>query len=170
MWESWRGSPEIARPDGRDENGFDRMQVELQRVQNIEKNTEIRSGMRQSERECKKQDRGKEPNYALHSGNFSGIETSSRVITWSSGENWKLEIKGRRLEMPVFLEQNPNDWIFKAKRYFQVNQLTEGEILEMAALCFEVDALAWYQCEQKRRNIKNWDELKVLMRMRFRSL
>lgn len=47
--------------------------------------------------------------------------------------------------MLVFTEKGPDKWIFRAERYFIVNQLSEIEKLETATLCFEEGALAWYQ-------------------------
>ncbi|KAL2542353.1 Transposon Tf2-1 polyprotein [Abeliophyllum distichum] len=50
----------------------------------------------------------------------------------------------RRLEMLVFVGENPDSWIYHAERYFNVNLLTDPERLEATALCFDGEALAWY--------------------------
>lgn len=71
--------------------------------------------------------------------------------------------------MPVFMANGPDEWIFIAEHYFMVNQLTDVEKLEIAVLCFQGGALAWYQLELKRKGFRNWEELKSLMLARFRS-
>lgn len=85
----------------------------------------------------------------------------------AAGGNWRPETRGRKLEMLVFTGKNLDEWIFRAERYFVLNQLMKEEKLETASLCFEDAALAWYLWEQKRRGVRRWDELKVLMRARF---
>ena len=48
------------------------------------------------------------------------------------GGGYRSDLRGRRLEMPIFEGENPDEWIFRAKRYFAVNQLTDEEkILKM---------------------------------------
>ena len=47
--------------------------------------------------------------------------------------------------MPLFEGKNSDEWIFRAERYFAVNQLAEEEKVESATLCFEAAALAWFQ-------------------------
>ena len=76
---------------------------------------------------------------------------------------------GRRLEMPIFEGENPDDWIFGAERYFTVNQLTKEEKIESMALCFEAAALAWFQWESRRRGIRSWEGLKQGILGRLRS-
>lgn len=44
----------------------------------------------------------------------------------------------------MFTRKGPDEWIFKAERYFRVNQMSKTEKLETAALCFEEGELAWY--------------------------
>lgn len=51
------------------------------------------------------------------------------------------DYKGRRLEMPIFEGKDLDGWIFRAERYFIVNQLSELEKLESVALYFDGLAL-----------------------------
>ena len=71
--------------------------------------------------------------------------------------------------MPLFEGENPDEWIFRAERYFAVNQLADEEKIESAALCFEAAALAWFQWESRRNGFRSWDTLKRGLRERFRS-
>ncbi|XP_052196517.1 uncharacterized protein LOC127803919 [Diospyros lotus] len=81
----------------------------------------------------------------------------------------RLETRGRRLEMPLFEGVNPDGWVFRAERYFAVNQLSDAEKLDSATLCFEGVALAWFQWEQRRQRVRSWEELKAMLVNRFRS-
>ncbi|KAL2466243.1 hypothetical protein Adt_42094 [Abeliophyllum distichum] len=74
----------------------------------------------------------------------------------------------RRMDMPVFTGEDPDGWIFRAERYFAINRMTEELKLEAVVVCFEGESLAWYQWEEKRRPIRNWEELKARLLRRFR--
>ncbi|KAL2506316.1 Uncharacterized protein Adt_21937 [Abeliophyllum distichum] len=62
------------------------------------------------------------------------------------------------------------DGFTEQSSYFNVNLLTEAERLEAAALCFNGDALAWYQCEAYRRPMRRWAEMKTALLERLSSL
>lgn len=85
-----------------------------------------------------------------------------------SSEPWKVDSRNRKLEMSIFYGDSPDGWIFRAKRYFSMNHLTNGEKVEVVAVCFEGEALAWFQWEDSRRSVKSWEELKQLLLERFR--
>lgn len=74
----------------------------------------------------------------------------------------------RRLEMPVFNGEAPDAWIFRAKRDFGINQFTNEEKVEAAAMYFEGEALAWFQWENGRQPVLRWEDLKLLLLERFR--
>ena len=69
------------------------------------------------------------------------------------GETRHPEIWGRRVEMPVFEGGNPEGWIFRAWKFFYVHRLTEAEKVDVAALSFDGEALAWFQWEDHRRSM-----------------
>ncbi|KAL2512038.1 hypothetical protein Adt_17638 [Abeliophyllum distichum] len=62
----------------------------------------------------------------------------------SSEKGGRPDYRTRRLEMPVFDGSDPDAWIFRAERYFSVNQMAEDERMEATAVCFEGEALAWF--------------------------
>lgn len=70
--------------------------------------------------------------------------------------------------MPVFDGDNPDGWIFRAERYFQMNRTGEAEKLDIAIVSLDGEALSWYQWEDRRRAIQSWTELKLLLIKRFR--
>lgn len=71
--------------------------------------------------------------------------------------------------MPIFDGENPDGWIFRTERYFNMNQLSNCEKLEAAAVCFEGEALAWFQWEDDRQPMRRWEDLKTLVMERFRT-
>lgn len=69
--------------------------------------------------------------------------------------------------MPIFAGENPEGWIFRAKRYFVINRLTGAEKLEAAVISLDGDALAWFQWEDRRQLMRLWSGLKVNLLHRF---
>ena len=98
------------------------------------------------ERKNKAKERDRPSEFTQNSEVSPGIGMG-REFEDGIGGNWWPEVQGRRLEMPSFEGENLDEWIFRAKRYFTINQLSEEEKIELAALCFEAGALAWFQWE-----------------------
>ncbi|XP_052170614.1 uncharacterized protein LOC127786905 [Diospyros lotus] len=73
----------------------------------------------------------------------------------------KQEYHGRHPEIPISEGDDSDGWVFRAERYFIVNQLSNVEKLETTALCVEGAALSWFQWEQRRRRVRSWAELKA---------
>ena len=80
------------------------------------------------------------------------------------------EVLLRKLEFPIFDGGNPNEWLFGAKRYFEINKLTLGEKLRAAIECLEGEALAWYYYENGKRGFRGWSNFRELLVERFRTL
>ena len=57
---------------------------------------------------------------------------------------------GRKLDMPIFGGDNPEGWVFRAERYFHLNQLTEGEKLLAASVYLDRDVLTWFGWRELR--------------------
>ena len=51
--------------------------------------------------------------------------------------------------------RNPEGWVFRAKKFFAMHRFTEAEKLDVAALSFEGEALAWFQWEDRHRRMRN---------------
>ena len=73
----------------------------------------------------------------------------------------------RKLDFPIFFGEDPDGWISKVKRYFDVYNLSETENMGAASLGLEGNALAWFQWENKRRTIINWRMLKRMLLSTF---
>ena len=71
--------------------------------------------------------------------------------------------------MPIFSGENPDGWLLRAKRFFDIHKFSEIKRLEAVVVAFEGDALLWYQWEHKRRAILSWDELQRLFLKHFRA-
>lgn len=69
--------------------------------------------------------------------------------------------------MPVFNGSDRDGWILRVEQYFAFYRLTTEEMLEVVVVASEGDAHRWYQCEQKRRPIRFWIDLKVFMLRQF---
>ena len=97
-----------------------------------------------------------------------GEHSSSSVGGDPRGGEGLGESKLRRLEMPVFVGEDPDGWIFRAERYFSVCRLSEQEKLETAVISLEGEALAWFQWVEGRKPVSSWTELKLGILQRFR--
>lgn len=53
--------------------------------------------------------------------------------------------------MPIFSGENPDGWLFRVERYFEVNGLTEREKLGAIVVSLDGDALSWYQWTEARK-------------------
>lgn len=51
----------------------------------------------------------------------------------------------RSLEAPYFTGDDLYGWIYRAKRYFEINQISDEEKLLAASICLEGKALNWFQ-------------------------
>ncbi|KAJ9552222.1 hypothetical protein OSB04_016267 [Centaurea solstitialis] len=85
-------------------------------------------------------------------------------------QNRFLAVKGRKLEIPTFDGSDPDGWILRAERYFDVNRLTQTEKIDVSFIAFEGTALEWFQWENRRHPITRWEDLRKLILRQFRSL
>ena len=69
----------------------------------------------------------------------------------------------RRLELPTFDGDEPDGWIYRAERYFEINGLRAEERLRAAMICMEGEALAWYSWEEGHHRFRGWEEFKELL-------
>ncbi|KAL0549733.1 hypothetical protein IC582_014220 [Cucumis melo] len=78
--------------------------------------------------------------------------------------------KFKKVEMPVFNGEDPDVWLFRANRYFQIHELTNLEKMTMATISFKGPALNWYREQEERDKFKNWLDLKERLLIRFQSV
>ncbi|KAL5565182.1 hypothetical protein UlMin_028346 [Ulmus minor] len=75
--------------------------------------------------------------------------------------------RGKRLELPLFEGENPFGWLFRAKRYFAVNGIAEGEKVFAASVCLEGQALNWFQWIEAQTPFKSWRDFRTAVLRRF---
>ncbi|XP_062100900.1 uncharacterized protein LOC133806828 [Humulus lupulus] len=97
----------------------------------------------------------------------TGGGSSSRGVDCGETQS---EFQPRKIELPVFVGDDPDEWTYRAERYFGLQRLSSTEQLEAAVLCLEGAALNWFRWENQRRLITTWEELKLLLLRRFRPV
>ncbi|KAF4402326.1 hypothetical protein G4B88_003247 [Cannabis sativa] len=94
----------------------------------------------------------------------AAVASNSREGDWVR----RSEFTARKIELPVFSGDDPDEWTFRADRYFGLQRLNPTEQLEAAVLCLEGAALRWFRWENSRQPINSWEELKEMVIRRFR--
>ncbi|KAA0046073.1 Transposon Ty3-G Gag-Pol polyprotein [Cucumis melo var. makuwa] len=77
--------------------------------------------------------------------------------------------KFKKIEMPVFTGEDPDSWLFRAERYFQIHRLTESEKMLVSTISFDGPALNWYRSQEERSRFTSWSNMKERLLVRFRS-
>ena len=90
------------------------------------------------------------PGVGETSGNWIAVDETR----WSGNGEWHGE---RQLEMPIFMGENPDDWIFRVDRYFAMYGLMEYEKLVTTAMSSDGDALSWCQWTGSRETFRSWE-------------
>ncbi|XP_031745972.1 uncharacterized protein LOC116406393 [Cucumis sativus] len=94
-------------------------------------------------------------------------ETKERRTEDEEGANERDKFK--KVEMPVFNGEDPDSWLFRADRYFQIHKLSDAEKVLVATISFEGPALNWYRAQEERDKFTGWHNLKERLLVRFRS-
>lgn len=71
----------------------------------------------------------------------------------STLENRGDRSKFKCLEMPVFLGVNLGLWLFRAKRYFEIHQLTKWKKITTTIINFDEYVVDWYRWTQLQDQI-----------------
>ncbi|TYK23288.1 retrotransposon protein [Cucumis melo var. makuwa] len=53
--------------------------------------------------------------------------------------------KYKKLEIPVFSGENSELWVYRAKHYFDINELANEEKVKVAVVSFGQDAVNWFR-------------------------
>ncbi|KAA0037230.1 retrotransposon protein [Cucumis melo var. makuwa] len=77
--------------------------------------------------------------------------------------------KYKKLEMPMFLGENPESWVYRAENFFEINNLPEAEKVKVAVVSFGQDEVDWYRWSHNRKKVKSWKDLKTRMFEFFRD-
>ncbi|KAA0038184.1 transposon Tf2-1 polyprotein isoform X1 [Cucumis melo var. makuwa] len=77
--------------------------------------------------------------------------------------------KFKKVEISVFRGNDPNSWLFKADRYFQIYKLTDSKKI-VSVISFDGPSLDWFRSQEERDKFKDWSDLKIQLLERFRSI
>ncbi|KAL0560711.1 hypothetical protein IC582_001124 [Cucumis melo] len=77
--------------------------------------------------------------------------------------------KYKKLEMPMFLEENPESWVYRAEHFFEINNLPESEKVKVAVVIFGQDEVDWYRWSHNKKKVESWEDLKSRMFEFFRD-
>lgn len=72
--------------------------------------------------------------------------------------------------MSVFSGTDPDSWLFRVDRYFQIHNLTDSEKMIVAVVSFDGAASNWYRSQEERNEFKDWADLKQRLLVRFQSI
>ena len=98
------------------------------------------------------------------------IESASGQSTTQvkRNEDAKMEwSKFKKVEMSIFYGINPDSWLFRAERYFQIHKLMEEEKMTVMVISFEAVALDQYRAKEDREPFSDWKALKMCLLQRF---
>ena len=72
--------------------------------------------------------------------------------------------KYKKLEMPMFTEVNLESWAYRAKHFFEINNLLEAEKVKVTFVSFgQEEEVDWYRWSHHRKKVESWEDLKVRM-------
>ena len=66
---------------------------------------------------------------------LKGKIEETEVTTEMNGNNTDRS-KYKKLEMPMFLGENPESWVYRAEHFFEINNLPETEKVKVAVVSF----------------------------------
>ncbi|KAL0543107.1 hypothetical protein IC582_018194 [Cucumis melo] len=84
-------------------------------------------------------------------------------------ESFQDRNKFKKIEMPVFTGEDPDSWLFRAERYFQIHKLTDSEKMLVSTVSFDGPALNWFRSQEERDKFTSWSNMKERLLVRFRS-
>ncbi|KAL0552390.1 hypothetical protein IC582_011499 [Cucumis melo] len=93
-----------------------------------------------------------------------GVERKSDLDEISTDRS-----KFKKVEMPVFTDDDLESWLFRAERYFQIHKLIESEKMLVSTICFDGPTLNWYRSQEEREKFVSWTNLKESLLVRFQS-
>ena len=53
--------------------------------------------------------------------------------------------KYKKLEMSMFLRENPKSWVYRAEHFFEINNLPKAKKVMVAVVSFGQDEVDWYR-------------------------
>ncbi|TYK17139.1 putative retroelement pol polyprotein [Cucumis melo var. makuwa] len=77
--------------------------------------------------------------------------------------------KFKKVEMLVFTGNDPNSWLFRADRYFQIHKLTDAEKMTVSVISFDGPALDWFRSQEQQVAYSEPVGLPQMMRLALKA-
>ncbi|XP_058217468.1 uncharacterized protein LOC131328550 [Rhododendron vialii] len=72
-----------------------------------------------------------------------------------------------KLDFPKFFGDDPEAWIYKCEKFFELNAIEETQKLRLASLHMEDKAMHWYRWFEKSHTLRTWREFSRVLLLRF---
>lgn len=95
------------------------------------------------------------------------IKNEGKTNKSGGDESSNVRNKLKKVEMLVFSGSDPDSWLFRANRYFQIHKLTDSEKLTVMVISFDGATLDWYRSQEECDPFVNWTNLKQRLLVRF---
>lgn len=79
----------------------------------------------------------------------------------------QLRVFQPKLDFPKFFGEDPEAWIYKCEKYFELNTIDETQKLRLASLHMEEKAMHWYRWYEKSHTFRNWRDFSRVLLLRF---
>lgn len=74
-----------------------------------------------------------------------------------------------KLDFPKFFGEEPESWIYKCEKFFELNAIDDSQKLRLASLHLEEKAMNWYRWYEKSHTLRTWVEFSRVLLLRFGS-
>ena len=101
---------------------------------------------------------------------ISIIIDESKRMKMSEDDKPMDQSKFKKVEMPIFNGTDPDSWLFRADRYFKIHELIDSEKFTAAVISFDGLALDWYRLNDELEAFTSWENMKLRMLVRFRTI
>ncbi|CAA7046450.1 unnamed protein product [Microthlaspi erraticum] len=78
------------------------------------------------------------------------------------------EIPSKKVDLPLYEGNNPEDWLFRLEKCFEMNHVSEWDKLDQALTCLTGSAITWWRFSQEREQINTWKDFKDNVKVRFK--
>lgn len=76
--------------------------------------------------------------------------------------------KYEKLGMPIFLGESQDSWVYRAKHFFYIHELSEDEKVKVAVVAFSPKVVDWFRWTNNQSSITSWEILKEHLFERYR--
>ncbi|XP_057497404.1 uncharacterized protein LOC130782134 [Actinidia eriantha] len=74
-----------------------------------------------------------------------------------------------KLDFSKFFGEDPESWIYKCEKFFELNATEDNQKLRLASLHLEDKAMTWFRWFEKSHTLRTWQEFCRVLLMRFGS-